>query len=624
MTALTLAAAAAVPAALWPGAAPGDRMIRGAAAGAFFAAPTDQIRAREWHLTSIRASRAWKYSEGANVTVAVLDTGVDGRHPDLTGRVVAGPDLTGGKRAPGSRYWGQHGTSMASIIAGHGDGAGGRRGVLGVAPRSRILSIRVTWENDDPVRKAGRSGLSRDTVAQGIRYAVDHGAQVVNMSLGGGQLYANGSAAEEAAIRYALGKGVVLIASAGNDGAAGNRRTFPAAYPGVIAVGALDRHGRLWKDSNRHAYVGVCAPGVDIVSASPGGGYVVGSGTSPSSAIVAGVAALVRSRYPKLTPEQIRTALVQGSPARAGQPTGSTTCKGPLDAARALAVAARLNRASGGTVATPAPAPSPVAEAAPKGSSSGGLVRAILVGGAVLVLVGLILGWRQRRRPDDEETATTDPAPASAAPGHPNPAAPAPAHPGPAPAEPATIPSPTASDRPTPGAKPRPAQHDHPASGAPLNPAQQDHPAPGVIPGPTRPAPGAPSSPAQHSHPVPGAIPDPAAPARPTPDAAEPARSASQDAPAPPSGRPTRPAPVPEPAEADDPELSDEDLMFDDDEWERFRRSALEEPFHTGMTGPLPRVAPAPSEPPPAPEHPAPVPRKAPPPDEDDYRPPWW
>nr|WP_272918081.1 S8 family serine peptidase [Actinomadura rayongensis] len=362
--------------------------------------PTDQIRAREWHLTTIRAARAWRYARGAGVTVAVLDTGVDGRHPDLAGRVLSGPDLTGGKRRPGSRYWGQHGTSMASIIAGHGNGADGRRGVIGVAPLSKILSIRVTWENDDPVRRAGRSGLSRDTVAQGIRYAVDHGAQVVNMSLGGGQLYGNGSRAEESAIKYALSRNVVLIASAGNDGATGNRRNFPAAYPGVIAVGALDQHGRLWKDSNHRPYVGVCAPGVEIVSAGPGSGYVVGSGTSPSSAIVAGVAALIRSRYPSLTPPKIKQALVEGSPARPGQPTGSPTCAGPLDASRALKAAGELNRASGGKVATPPPTTSPTSAKPTTSAASSPLLRAILVGGGVLVLIGLVLGWRGRRRPE--------------------------------------------------------------------------------------------------------------------------------------------------------------------------------------------------------------------------------
>ena len=127
--------------------------MRGASSGTFLGAPTDTIRAREWHLDVLRAPKAWKYSRGRGVTVAVLDTGVDARHPDLTGHVVNGPDLTGGVRRPGSRYWGLHGTSMASIISGHGHGAGLAQGMMGVAPLSRVLSVRVTLENDDPLRR---------------------------------------------------------------------------------------------------------------------------------------------------------------------------------------------------------------------------------------------------------------------------------------------------------------------------------------------------------------------------------------------------------------------------------------------------------------------------------------
>ncbi|WP_169513860.1 S8 family serine peptidase [Actinomadura flavalba] len=395
LTVLTLTAAVAVPLALAPH-GDGPAQVRGASANSVLRARADQIREREWHLASLRTNRAWKYSRGAGVTVAVLDTGVDRRHRDLAGRVLTGPDLTGGERRPGTKFWGRHGTSMASIIAGRGNGPGGRNGVIGVAPQSRVLSIRVTWENDDPMRRGGPAARNRDAVAQGIRYATDQGAQVINMSLGGGQLYYEGSAAEEQAIKYAQSKGVVLIASAGNDGAGANRKNFPAAYPGVIAVGALDQRGRVWKDSSRRAYVAVCAPGVEIVSADAGGGYVVGTGTSPSSAMAAGVAALVRSRYPRLTPDQVRQALVTGAPARPGRPTGSPRCAGPLDAARALAAAARLNRGAGGTPPSPQASSSPAAEEAAPVHDSNTLVYGILGGGGVLVLAGLVLGWRQR------------------------------------------------------------------------------------------------------------------------------------------------------------------------------------------------------------------------------------
>ena len=404
-TALTLAAAVVVPVATLTGDASTARRASapgpGGNAQQVAAAPVDQIRAREWHLDAMRVPRAWRLSQGAGVTVAVLDTGVDRRHPDLVGRVTAGPDLTGGTRRPGSRYWGLHGTSMASIIAGHGNGPGQQRGVIGIAPQSRILSIRVTWENDDPQRReGGEVARNRDAVAQGIRYAVDHGAQIINMSLGGGRLFYAGNSTEEAAIRYALDRGVVLIASAGNDGAGPNRNNYPAAYKGVIAVGALDRRLRMWKDSNRRPYVAVCAPGVDIVSADPGGGYVIGTGTSPSSAIVAGVAALIRSRHPRLRPEEIRQALVQGSVPN--RPTGSSVCPGPLDAVRALAAAARIEQAAHGPGVRPtATTPSPAPAAAPVEEDDGTLLPAILGGGAGLIAVGLLLAWRQRR-PEEE------------------------------------------------------------------------------------------------------------------------------------------------------------------------------------------------------------------------------
>ncbi|POM25635.1 Thermophilic serine proteinase precursor [Actinomadura rubteroloni] len=588
LTALALAAAVAVPVGLWPGGGTGaSSTIEGAAANALLRAPADQIRAREWHLTTIRAARAWRYARGAGVTVAVLDTGVDGRHPDLAGRVLSGPDLTGGKRRPGSRYWGQHGTSMASIIAGHGNGTGGRRGVIGVAPLSRILSIRVTWENDDPVRRAGRSGLSRDTVAQGIRYAVDHGAQVVNMSLGGGQLYGNGSRAEESAIKYALSRNVVLIASAGNDGATGNRRNFPAAYPGVIAVGALDQHGRLWKDSNHRPYVGVCAPGVEIVSAGPGSGYVVGSGTSPSSAIVAGVAALIRSRYPSLTPPQIKQALVQGSPARAGQPTGSPTCAGPLDAGRAMRAAGALNRASGGKVTTPPPTASP---ASPKTTSSAGsspLLRAILVGGGVLVLIGVVLGWRGRRRPEQAPPTPPTPTEPPALPRRPKPNNSTPPNPHPAPHTPQHEPreptrpgDPTAPREPAEPRKPVPsrepaAPHEPAPPGAPRAPRGPAAPgAPRAPRGPAAPrepaAPGAPFASREPAAPREAAAPrtpftsgEAAAPREPVPPGAPPA-PAAPGAPLAPRGpaaprvppTPHAPGPAREAAESREPVAS--------------------------------------------------------------------
>ncbi|MFI0372865.1 S8 family serine peptidase [Actinomadura sp. 1N219] len=679
LSVLALGAAVAVPVATAPGGLAAQRTARGASAAAPMGAAADQIRAREWHLDVLRATKAWKYSKGRGVTVAVLDTGVDQRHPDLTGQVVNGPDLTGGVRRPGTRYWGLHGTSMASIISGHGHGTGLSQGMMGVAPQSRVLSVRVTLENDDPLRRDGEQqagGAERDAVAQGIRYAVDHGANIINMSLGGGRQFYDGTASQESAIKYALGKGVILIASAGNDGSGANRKNFPAAYPGVIAVGALDRRLRLWKDSNRRSNAAICAPGVDIVSADARNGYVVGTGTSASSAMVAGVAALVRSRYPRLSPAEVRQALIQGSPARAGHPTGSPDCRGTVDALRTLIAAHTINKTSSGPVESPPPSSSPEPAAQSSGEGPGLLLPLVLGGGGLLVVLGLVLGWRQRRRPEDDGPDT------DAVPDYGLPSAPA------VPREPAAVvPSGAPSFASTAG-EPAPeiAPEIAPVS-VPLWQSTEVHPRPSIPDIP-------PADPSPFDAPPP--VPADAPPSDPVDGSwgalswdTESWDTESWDADsASDLGSP------PEPPLKEPPILSSELRPFDpgeffanglnghtaanghngehlngtngssrgddplsDDDWEAFRRSSLEssEPSGGGFTAPLPAVppedasveeptgtfpavpsVPSDEEPPPGPvqppdaaDWPADEPRgrhsrRSPSSDDEDYRPPWW
>ncbi|MEU8251879.1 S8 family serine peptidase [Nonomuraea sp. NPDC048916] len=295
------------------------------------------LTTERWQLSALWLHQAWRLSKGQGVLVAVLDTGVNGRHPDLAGAVVHGPDLTGPSHGHGRR--GHHGTAMAGLIAGRGHDGG--QGVIGVAPAARVLSIRVTLELDDPLREK-RPSAGHDALARGIRYAADHGAAVISMSLGGGSGSWRGSAAEQRAVRYAISRGAVLVASAGNDGDTTNRKNFPAAYPGVIAVGAVDRRLRVTRFSNRQDYLSVVAPGTGITSADGRDSYLTGDGTSSAAAMVAGIAALIRAAHPELPPHLVRRAIELGTTKRPATGHDSSYGHGVANALLALRQAGLL------------------------------------------------------------------------------------------------------------------------------------------------------------------------------------------------------------------------------------------------------------------------------------------
>lgn len=220
---------------------------------------------------------------GRGVTVAVLDTGVNADHPSLKGAEVVSLDLVGGPRGPEGSYLG-HGTAVASLIAGTGDGT------EGVAPAARILSVRVL---------DGRGGGDSFTVARGIVEAVDMGADVVNLSLGS----TLGSQVLRQAVDYARSKGAVVVAAVGNKGTRGV--TYPAGYDGVVGVTSVDAKGRQSAFANYGEGVDLAAPGVDVHAAWAGTEMVSFSGTSSSTAFVSGALAAELSGNPGLSGEQV-------------------------------------------------------------------------------------------------------------------------------------------------------------------------------------------------------------------------------------------------------------------------------------------------------------------------------
>ncbi|MFS8203680.1 type VII secretion-associated serine protease mycosin [Streptomyces sp. CWNU-52B] len=272
------------------------------------AAHADGIRAKQWALEAMHTQEAWQTTKGEGITVAVLDTGVDDEHPDLAGNVLTGKDMVGFGAGRGDRPWARHGTAMAGIIAGHGHGSGNDDGVLGIAPEAKILPVRVILEDGDSARGKARSTRG-NALADGIRWAADHGADVINLSLGDDSKSAHPEASEDSAVQYALKKGAAVVASAGNGGEKGDHISYPAAYPGVIAATAVDRYGTRASFSTRRWYATVSAPGVDVVIADPDRKYYEGWGTSAASAFVSGAVALIKAAHPGLSPAQIKDLL---------------------------------------------------------------------------------------------------------------------------------------------------------------------------------------------------------------------------------------------------------------------------------------------------------------------------
>lgn len=287
------------------------------------ALPDDALLPRQWQLVrapAMGAPAAWRRGPVAPVTVAVVDTGVDLGHPDLAqnawtnpGEVpgngidddgdglvddVHGWDFAGGR--PDVSDAEGHGTAVAGVVAARGDNG---IGVAGVAWRARLMALKVTGPD---------GAATADDVAAAIRYAVAHGARVVNVSLNG----SDRSAAIEDALRGAEAHGVVVTASAGNEARdLAAAPSYPASYPegAVVAVGATGRSGAVADFSNHGSAVDMYAPGDDILSTDAHGEYGVRSGTSLAAPHVAGTLALLAGARPDLSGPALRAALARGS-----------------------------------------------------------------------------------------------------------------------------------------------------------------------------------------------------------------------------------------------------------------------------------------------------------------------
>lgn len=260
-------------------------------------ASADEIRDDQWALRAFGSESVWKESTGKGVTVALIDHGVKGEHPDLEKNVLRGKNLATGGRAD-TESENDHGTVMASLIAGHGHGPGGSAGVKGLAPDAKILPI-------DQYEHAETEQAAQDSLHRALHYAVDSGAKVVNMSFQTGRL----GSREKEAIAYALRSDVVLVSSAGNDGI--DKLDNLAAHPGIIGVGAIDQGLKLWDGSHSGSGLTLTAPGTNMRSAAVERSYKLTEGTSNSAAYVSAAVALVRSKYPDLTAGQAVNRLVK-------------------------------------------------------------------------------------------------------------------------------------------------------------------------------------------------------------------------------------------------------------------------------------------------------------------------
>ncbi|MFC5888674.1 type VII secretion-associated serine protease mycosin [Kitasatospora sp. CM 4170] len=416
------------------------------------AAAADSIRAQQWHLDAMHAPEMWKTTKGQGVTVAVVDGGFQLDHPDLVGQFLPGKDFSGLPGGVGEPV-NEHGTAMASLIAGSGKGRDGN-GAYGLAPGAKILPLKI---KTGAKGNAVSSAEFFDQISQAVTYATDQGAKVISISQGMDATYASSDDVAKAnnAIAQARSKGALVVASVGNSGQSGNQVEYPGALPYVVGVGAVDQNSTTTAESERGPQVDLVAPGADMIDACPGGsGYCKSHGTSDATAITSASAALVWSVHKDWTANQVLRVLMNtaGKPVDGSARTdavGYGTVRprialttpgdpGPADvypiqekaaeppAASAPATASSPSASPQSTAPSAAGSPAPGGDGTPVGtpaaqpkadaasdSDSVVPVVAAVAGGLVLVAVVVFLVLRRR----GTASAAAPAAPAAAQPG---------------------------------------------------------------------------------------------------------------------------------------------------------------------------------------------------------------